>query len=49
MLFIIPNKSKLEEEYTLAQCNKIIFNHEAYLGEMRAAWLFSVYQISTKQ
>jgi len=34
MLFIIPNKSKLEEEYTLAQCNKIIFNHEAYLGEM---------------
>jgi hypothetical protein len=47
MLFFIPVTSKLEAEYTDAQCNKYIFNHQAYLGEEDCFAIFGLANLDT--
>ena len=48
MLFFIPVSSNLEGDYTDAQREKYLFNHQAYLGDEDCFVIFGLSDLDTK-
>jgi hypothetical protein len=48
MMFFIPVKSILEDEYTPEQRDKFIFNHESYLGEENCMAIFGLDNLNSQ-